>query len=186
MRHALERAELFCSAQWRRIPGGRLRAERGIVAFESEVWVLRLNAANVAVGALCLFFTPQALAAEWFPCGYASQIPNGGCWLPSHDPHRYQYGVKYNTHTPQPVVCSHWNYGHRLHSVTPYALVGDDPSTGSHMAGVMFYRQTLAQDDDVCTGGTWRHQYWYYGADNKVTPYASHGCMDIQIFCRAF
>jgi hypothetical protein len=149
--------------------------------------MMKSKAMAVAAGLSCLLVAPLANAGEWFGCGWASQIPNGGCWLPAYPPERFEYAVKYMTHTPVPVVCSEWSLGQRLHSVTPYILSGNDPTAAPYMVGVMFYRQTLAQDDDVCAGGLWRHKFWHYDAANRVTMHPeSHGCRDVQILCRAF
>lgn len=49
----------------------------------------------------------------------------------------------------------------------------------------MFYTGTAAADDNECQSGTWRHQYWYLGSNNVVSPYGSNGCISAPLMCRA-
>ncbi|MFP2911567.1 hypothetical protein ACLESD_42380 [Pyxidicoccus sp. 3LFB2] len=127
-----------------------------------------------------------AHAGNWFSCGDLSQI-GWSCQLTSHPNSHYEYGIAYNTTEPMPVTCAYWNYGMRIFNKLPYFIVSDNPQAGSQWGGFIFYTSTLASDDDTCSGGTWRHQYWGLDPNNLVKALGSGGCRGstLPIYCRA-
>jgi hypothetical protein len=136
--------------------------------------------------AAALLTAVPASAAEWFYCGDLSQV-GWSCQLSSYPTRLYEYGIAYNTSEPLVVTCSYWNYGMRIYNRFPYIVYSDNPQTGSHWGGFLLYTGTQATDDDTCSGGAWRHNYWYLDPNNVVTAPGGNGCRgsDLPIYCRA-
>jgi hypothetical protein len=132
-----------------------------------------------------LLFAVPAQAGDWFVCGNLLEI-GWSCQLANYPSTHYEYGVAYNAREPHPVTCSYWNYGMRIYNKLPYFVSSDNPQTGSFWGGFILYTGTLATDDDTCSGGTWRHQYWHLDANNAAKAYYSNGCLGgLAIYCRA-
>ncbi len=132
-----------------------------------------------------LFVTLPAHAASWFACGNISQI-GWSCQLAGYPSAQYEYGVAYNSSEPMSVNCSYWNYGLRVYNKLPYFVFSDNPQSQVRWGGFMFYTNTLAADDDTCTGGSWRHKYWYLDQNNIVSIPGGNGCNStLPIYCRA-
>ncbi|MCP3138804.1 hypothetical protein [Pyxidicoccus xibeiensis] len=147
---------------------------------------MKASAASfVLISATLLAATP-ADAGNWFACGNLTQI-GWSCQLPSYPSSHYEYGVAYNSAEPQVTNCAYWNYGLRLINRHPYIIASDNPQTGSLWGGFIFYTSTLASDDDTCSGGSWRHQYWILDSNNAVKAIGSNGCAGSNhlIYCRA-
>lgn len=127
-----------------------------------------------------------AHAGNWFPCGNITQI-GWSCQLTAYPSSQYDYGIAYNTAEPLTVTCSYWNYGMRISNRLPYHVWSDNPSTNTRWGGFMFYTSTLASDDDTCSGGSWRHRYWWMDNGNLVLTGSSNGCYgsNLTIFCRS-
>jgi len=130
--------------------------------------------------------TAPAHAGNWFPCGNIMQI-GWSCQLTNYPSSHYEYGIAYNTNEPSVVTCSYWNYGMRIYNRLPYSVLSDNPSASTRWGGFMFYTNTLAGDDDTCSGGTWRHRYWWLDTDNTIQANYSNGCYNsnLTIYCRA-
>jgi hypothetical protein len=126
-----------------------------------------------------------AHAGHWFPCGDITQI-GWSCQLASYPSTQYEYGIAYNSSEPQVVNCLYWNYGRRITNRHPYLTFSDNPSLPMHWGGFMFYTGTQASDDPICSGGTWRHRYWWMGANNVVSTGYGNGCVGsaIVLYCR--
>jgi hypothetical protein len=133
-----------------------------------------------------LLINVPAHAAGWFVCGNLSQI-GWSCQLANYPSGQYEYGIAYNSQEPMDVTCSYWNYGMRVYNKLPYVIDSDNPQGGARWGGFMFYTNTLATDDDTCTGGSWRHKYWRLDVNNALTTIWSNGCSgsDLPIYCRA-
>jgi hypothetical protein len=88
------------------------------------------NAANAAaLGGVAS--SAYALAADqsggpWFACGTLADIDDTTCGLPAYPPLAYQYAMDYVSAYPLPVVCTKWNYGHRIYNATPILTHSDD------------------------------------------------------------
>jgi len=136
--------------------------------------------------AVALFTAAPASAAGWFACGNLSQI-GWSCQLASYPNAQYEYGIAYNTSEPLVVTCSWWNYGMRVYNQHPYMVQSDNPQSGSRWGGFLLYTGTLATDDDTCSGGNWRHNYWHLDPNNVVTMPWGNGCIgsNLPIYCRA-
>jgi hypothetical protein len=104
--------------------------------------------------------------------------------MPGYPLTQYEYGIGLNSDEPLPVVCTRWNHGTRIYNKQPYFVHSDNPLTGMHYGGFVFYRATDADDDDVCVT-SWRHRYWYLDTDNAVSVAGSLGCLStLGLFCR--
>jgi hypothetical protein len=136
--------------------------------------------------AAALFIATPASAAGWFACGDLSQI-GWSCQLASYPNTQYEYGIAYNTSEPLVVTCSYWDYGMRIYNRFPYMVWSNNPQAGAHWGGFSLYTGTLATDDDTCSGGTWRHRYWYLDPNNTLIHNSSNGChgSGFTIYCRA-
>jgi hypothetical protein len=126
-----------------------------------------------------------AHAGPWFPCGDITQV-GWSCQLASYPSTHYEYGIAYNTNEPQVVNCSYWNYGRRITNRHPYLVMSDNPSTSMRWGGFTFYTGTLASDDPTCSGGTWRHRYWWLDGNNGISTGQSNGCFNssLILYCR--
>lgn len=145
----------------------------------------RNTSCALLIAPVLLLATP-VYAASWFACGSLQQI-GWSCQLSGYPSIHYEYGIAYNTSAPLPVTCSYWNYGMRIYNQIPYLIESDNPRANSRWGGFMFYMGTLSTDDDYCTGGTWRHQYWRLDQNNLVPVVWSNGCYgdNMTLFCRA-
>ena len=144
-----------------------------------SILVLLLAAVCLVVG-----LVSPVRADPWVPCGRLVQINPATCQIPGRPLTVYEYGIAYNTREPVPVVCTFWNLGARIANKTPYLIESDNPVAGMRYGGFVFYQNTLAPDDDVCSPG-YRHQYWRLTTDNAVEALATNGCNATQrVFCR--
>jgi hypothetical protein len=132
-----------------------------------------------------LFTAVPAQAGEWFACGDLTQI-GWSCQLANYPTRNYEYGIAYNSAEPHAVACLYWNYGMRIQNRLPYITFSDNPQTGSRWGGFILYTGTLASDDDICTNGSWRHQYWHLDPNNVVVTPGGNGCLgsSTTIYCR--
>lgn len=136
-----------------------------------------------AVVPLALVALPcMAQGGEWFPCGNVGQLVN--CQLQAYPVTKYEYGIWYNVQAPVPVNCSTWDVGFRIYNKDPYFVDSNNPQVGLRWGGFVFYTGTYATDDDECQSGTWRHRYWFSGANNMVVTSWSNGCINQPLYCR--
>jgi hypothetical protein len=127
--------------------------------------------------------THAGVPSPWAVCGTLADIDTN-CRLAGRDPNAWEYGIAYNSTEPHVVNCTYWNRGQRIYNRFPYFVWSDNPSSGMHWGGFVFYRNTDAADDDACAPG-WRHQYWWMTSTHTVTVGASNGCSTSwNVYCR--
>jgi hypothetical protein len=118
--------------------------------------------------------THAAASHAWAECGTILDLI--GCEVPDRSPLAYEYGIAYNSAEPAVIKCTTWNKGIRVYNREPYFINADNPATMG-WGGFVFYKGTLATDDDDTECGTaWRHHYWLLTTNNVVNTIAGNAC----------